>query len=1186
MILTASFALSGWGGAAQGGLLFSDGDFDAQFIDQPVGAPWGPVGAGHTVTSAAQSPYDNVYPDNGKGVHIPASSGNPYLVRMFPENAIPAGSTGTFYFNVDFRNNSVETGDYSIVITRDANGGLRSVALYVTGDTLYADSGTGIEPVLALQQGTWYNLRLTLDLATKTYAGVVSTFAESTVIPSRPFVRSDVDINSVYTDGGTSYAAGTASDHDLDNWALSNTPLPPPSGGAFVKSTAPHGEGFNKDVAIAIELEDAGTAVDRTSIQLFVNGQTVLPTITKPDGSVVTTVTYTPDGGWQPSAYAVKLTFADTGAPPTSQTNEFSFEVVDPLVAGSVVNVDFNGLREGDVLGPTFEGVGAGGGGRIFNGIVANSIQPGGGNNDNLTVGAVNLVNSFGDVTTVGFTVAPMGGDVGGSPTTDPLSSAALFSDYIFNNSAGNTAGESPFQISGLGSVPFVDLYFYQTFQTGWRVTIPGAGATTFSGQGIFAPDNTFYFHRVPVNNGVVDGTFGSGTAVVCGMSIVSPLPRPFVKSASPTGPGVRPEASITVELEDYVTEVVTNSIRLLVNGQRVAPVISKPQGTPITTVTYAPPSGFAQGSSNTFTIIFGDSAIPSVVQSNEFTFVVLSEASAVVTINIDFNGARNVPGPRGPGPTYVGQGAAGGGIVWNGLLADSRLPDGGDDDNITVSGDNLLNSIGGATPITFIISPVGGDDAGAPAGTDPASASALFGDYVFVGAAGQLSGMADFTIGGLETAPYVDLYFYFGASGNFTIPDASPSSFAARGIFTPANTVAFRKVPVTDGAVAGVLGTGPVSLLYGLTIQKPLPQPFVESYSPDVAPGTKLRTNEVGIIQIVLRDYVSQVVTSSIQLSLNAQLVPAQINQEPGAGVTTVTYDPSGALLLDATNIVRLVFSDDANPVVVQSLEFEIAVMSEAAAGRIINIDFDGNRNVPGPNSLPLTYVGQGAAAGGTVFNSLPADSRLPDGITDNDNLTVGGTDLLSSIGTATPVSFTVSPVGGDSTAGRTGGNTDDPANPAALFSDYVFNNSAGNHAGQSPFTIGGLGSTPAVDLYFYKGPGSVFIAGAQPASFAGIGIFTSANTVYFAGVPVTDGQVAGSFGGGTTVIYGMTIVLLRPPLRIVLEGNDVIISWSGPGTLQATDELPGGWQDVPNATNPLTLVSPQGHRFYRLRP
>src|SRR5262249_50060677 len=148
-------------------------------------------------------------------------------------------------------------------------------------------------------------------------------------------------------------------------------------------------------------------------------------------------------------------------------------------------------------------------------------------------------------------------------------------------------------------------------------------------------------------------------------------------------------------------------------------------------------------------------------------SFVVIDYTAAASIVNIAFNGQRNVPGPRGPGPTFVGQGAAGGGTTFNGLPADSALPDGTDNDNITVTGNNLLNSLGQPTNVGFTISPVGGDDAGDPAGTDPTSSSALFGQYVFVGSAGQITGTSTFTISGLGSESTVDLYFYYGANPN-----------------------------------------------------------------------------------------------------------------------------------------------------------------------------------------------------------------------------------------------------------------------------------------------------------------------------------------------------------------------------------------------------------------------------------
>lgn len=219
------------------------------------------------------------------------------------------------------------------------------------------------------------------------------------------------------------------------------------------------------------------------------------------------------------------------------------------------------------------------------------------------------------------------------------------------------------------------------------------------------------------------------------------------------------------------------------------------------------------------------------------------------------------------------------------------------------------------------------------------------------------------------------------------------------------------------------------------------------------------------------------------------------------------------------------------------------------AVNGSIINIDFNGDRNDPGPNARPLTYQGQGPVGGGAYWNGLAADSRLPDG-TDDDNLTVGGTNLLDAAGASTTLSFVVSPMGGDSTALRTGQNTTNPQLSPALLSDYIFNNSAGNAAGESPFEIGGLGGATNVDIYFYRSSGGVQIPGRSQSAFAASGIFNSGNTIYYKNVPVVGGVVRGTFGSGTAVIHGMTVVcacaivptpitfLEQPTNAMVLEG------------------------------------------------
>jgi hypothetical protein len=129
---------------------------------------------------------------------------------------------------------------------------------------------------------------------------------------------------------------------------------------------------------------------------------------------------------------------------------------------------------------------------------------------------------------------------------------------------------------------------------------------------------------------------------------------------------------AIAIELLDYVSQVDTNTIQLLVNGQSVVPAISKSAGANVTVINYQPPVRLPEGP-NVVRIVFADNANPSLSQTEEFAFGVINEVKAAAIVNIDFDGVRNVPGPDAPGPTYTGQGAGGGGPVWNGIIVDSR---------------------------------------------------------------------------------------------------------------------------------------------------------------------------------------------------------------------------------------------------------------------------------------------------------------------------------------------------------------------------------------------------------------------------------------------------------------------------------------------------------------------------------
>jgi hypothetical protein len=211
-----------------------------------------------------------------------------------------------------------------------------------------------------------------------------------------------------------------------------------------------------------------------------------------------------------------------------------------------------------------------------------------------------------------------------------------------------------------------------------------------------------------------------------------------------------------------------------------------------------------------------------------------------------------------------------------------------------------------------------------------------------------------------------------------------------------------------------------------------------------------------------------------------------------------------------------------------IPSITAPVTVSAPPPPMRRVNIDFEGQR--AGDAGTAGLFVGQGAAGGGTFFNGIAVDSTGgPDddaapGDGNTDLLTVTGTNLLDSNSAPTTVSFTISPVAGD-TEGSNG------FEPASLYDDYIFNNSAGNQVGAAgtPFTISGLGSVATADLYFYFSfdagrAGGTSVTGAGAGTLGTFNGFP--NVLFFDDVPVSGGSVSGIFGvGNTGVLGGLTI-------------------------------------------------------------
>lgn len=93
-----------------------------------------------------------------------------------------------------------------------------------------------------------------------------------------------------------------------------------------VVSTAPAGSNVRPDAAIKIILQDGSTQVDTSNLQLTFDGGAVTPTVNRTAG--ITTIEFDPPGLLAPvSSHSVQLIFADNGAVPVVQTNQFNFTV-------------------------------------------------------------------------------------------------------------------------------------------------------------------------------------------------------------------------------------------------------------------------------------------------------------------------------------------------------------------------------------------------------------------------------------------------------------------------------------------------------------------------------------------------------------------------------------------------------------------------------------------------------------------------------------------------------------------------------------------------------------------------------------------------------------------------------------------------------------------------------------------
>ncbi len=175
-----------------------DGDFEIQApaaggSNGVLVPPWRYEGK-IAVTTAAQSPFKNLYARGKLGASVPEDAGA-YRISQALYLGRTSENCNSLYVNLDFRVASPEAsanGAHRIAL--GAIGETPAVELFLSSDAIGLRVGDRIESLCAIKPNQWHNLQLDLDLQTRTVSGRVGMPDATTEFSSKPFLS---DISGV-----------------------------------------------------------------------------------------------------------------------------------------------------------------------------------------------------------------------------------------------------------------------------------------------------------------------------------------------------------------------------------------------------------------------------------------------------------------------------------------------------------------------------------------------------------------------------------------------------------------------------------------------------------------------------------------------------------------------------------------------------------------------------------------------------------------------------------------------------------------------------------------------------------------------------------------------------------------------------------------------------------------------------
>ena len=215
-----------------------DGDLEMQSAGAPPVAPWNPGPASVVRLDAkAQSPFTNLYPAGRLGLTLPGRTEYDGFGLSLPP--ISPDSQGRLHVSFDIRpgkrvGDSQGTWRYSI---GHGPGPSPAIEMFFDDAAFFTRDGQTTSPVATLVADRWHQVQLVLDLAKRTYTGLLLSQGISTPF-SGPLAASwDGIIDYTFIDS-YGHVGGLRPALDVDNFFVSSTPPRPLDSPAEVPAAA------------------------------------------------------------------------------------------------------------------------------------------------------------------------------------------------------------------------------------------------------------------------------------------------------------------------------------------------------------------------------------------------------------------------------------------------------------------------------------------------------------------------------------------------------------------------------------------------------------------------------------------------------------------------------------------------------------------------------------------------------------------------------------------------------------------------------------------------------------------------------------------------------------------------------------------------------------------------------------